>query len=173
MKPTKTNPLFGCMLNEIPFPNMPVLFKNNGLDFFIIDTEHGAFDSSALSGLIMTARLCHLPVIVRLPDNTRRDVTRLVDMGVDGLLLPMTHNRQDIEPVIRFAKYAPVGQRGCAADLPRRRRRQNAGRGFGLGSGLISRLSAGHEPGRAGHGAAERLAGQGTERVRRHPANTE
>lgn len=102
------------MLNEIPFPNMPVLFKNNGLDFFIIDTEHGAFDSSALSGLIMTARLCHLPVIVRLPDNTRRDVTRLVDMGVDGLLLPMTHNRQDIEPVIRFAKYAPVGQRGLS-----------------------------------------------------------
>lgn len=102
------------MLNEIPFPNMPVLFKNNGLDFFIIDAEHGAFDYAALSGLIMTARLCHLPVIVRLPDNTRRDVTRLVDMGVDGLLLPMTHARQDIEPVVRNAKYAPVGQRGLS-----------------------------------------------------------
>lgn len=104
----------GTMLSEVPFSNMPVLFKNSGLDFFLIDTEHGGFDQSSLSGLIMTARLAGIKVLIRLADAERRDITRLMDMGADGLLLPMTNSRGDIAAVVEHAKYAPIGKRGIS-----------------------------------------------------------
>ena len=104
----------GVMISEAPFLNLPVLFQQCGLDFVLIDTEHGAFDWSVLSGLIMNAKLCGLTAIVRLADNRRRDITRLMDMGADGLLLPMTDGPEQIEQVVRFAKYAPLGRRGLS-----------------------------------------------------------
>jgi len=104
----------GVMISEAPFINIPVLFKNCGLDFIIIDTEHGGFDYSTLSGMIMNSRQCGLTVIVRLADNQRRDIIRMMDMGADGLLLPMTNCAEDISRVVEYAKYAPVGKRGIS-----------------------------------------------------------
>lgn len=104
----------GIMLSEIPFSNMPVIFKSAGCDFMIVDTEHGGFDESDLSKIIMTASLCGIGCVVRIPDNSRRNIIRLLDMGADGLLLPMTDSKEDILKVVRFAKYSPVGKRGIS-----------------------------------------------------------
>ena len=104
----------GLMLSEIPFSNMPVLMKNSGLDFFIIDCEHGGFDYVDVSRIIMTARLCKLFVIVRLPNNLRKDIVKFMDMGADALLLSMTNNVSDIQEVVKYAKYQPIGKRGIS-----------------------------------------------------------
>ena len=104
----------GLMLSEIAFSNMPIIFKNSGLDFFILDCEHGAFDYSDISKIVTTAKLCGLKVIIRIPDNSRRDIIRFMDMGATGLLLPMTNCKEDIEKVVKYAKYQPVGERGVS-----------------------------------------------------------
>ena len=106
----------GTMLSEICFPNFPVILKNEHMDFLIVDNEHGAFDYGFLSAIVMNARLVGLPLIVRLPDHNRRDITKLADMGVGGFLLPMTNNAEDIKKVVEFAKYAPVGKRGISTN---------------------------------------------------------
>ncbi|MFR5102931.1 MAG: HpcH/HpaI aldolase family protein [Christensenellaceae bacterium] len=104
----------GIMISEISFSNMPVLMKNAGLDFFILDLEHGGFDYADVARIIMTARLCGLENIVRLPDNSRKDIIKLMDMGADGLLLPMTNSVSEIREVVRYAKYPPTGERGIS-----------------------------------------------------------
>ena len=104
----------GIMISEISFSNMPVLMKNAGLDFFILDLEHGGFDYADVARIIMTARLCGVENIVRLPDNSRKDIIKLMDMGADGLLLPMTNNASEIREVVRYAKYPPTGERGIS-----------------------------------------------------------
>lgn len=104
----------GLMLSEIPFSNSPVLMKNSGLDFFIIDCEHGGFDYVDVSRIIMTAKLCNLEVIIRLPNNQRKDIIKYMDMGADGLLLPMTNTAEDILEVVKYAKYQPIGERGIS-----------------------------------------------------------
>ena len=106
----------GVMISEVCFANMPVILKNQALDFMIVDCEHGAFDYSAVSGMMMTARLSGLDAVVRLPDNLRRDVTRFCDMGAGGLLLPMTNCAGDIMEVVKYAKYAPLGKRGISTN---------------------------------------------------------
>ena len=81
----------GVMLSEMSFPNYPVIFKNCGLDFFIIDNEHGAFDYSAVSALLMNSRLSGFNSIVRLSSNSRDSIIKFADAGADGFLLPMTN----------------------------------------------------------------------------------
>lgn len=104
----------GIMLSEIPFGNFPVIFANGGLQFFIIDYEHGGFDYAAMANLITVARLRGITAIVRLPNNARKDIVKLADMGADGFLLPMTNCAEDIRAVVRYAKYRPVGERGIS-----------------------------------------------------------
>ena len=102
------------MISEIAFSNMPVLLKNAGIEFCILDCEHGGFDYAEVSRLIMTARLCGLELIVRLANNERKDVVKYLDMGADGLLLPMTNTAEDIQKVADYAKYPPLGHRGIS-----------------------------------------------------------
>lgn len=104
----------GIMLSEISHHSLPVIMKNSGLDFFILDYEHGGFDYEAMANMIMTAKLCDLKCIVRLPNNERKDIIKVLDMGANGLLLPMTNDKKDIEQVVRFAKYPPLGLRGVS-----------------------------------------------------------
>ena len=104
----------GMMISEIAFSNMPVLLKNAGIEFCILDCEHGGFDYAEVSRLIMTARLCGLELIVRLANNERKDVVKYLDMGADGLLQPMTNTAEDIRKVADYAKYPPLGHRGIS-----------------------------------------------------------
>ena len=104
----------GTMLSEIAFPNFPVLCKNSGLDFVILDNEHGYFDCTQIAALTVQANLVGLEWIVRIGDSSRGHVTKLADMGVQGFLLPMTSSVTDIQRVIDYAKYPPVGKRGVS-----------------------------------------------------------
>lgn len=110
----KTEIKKGVMVSEIPFINLPLIFKNNDLNFFIIDTEHGAFDYSTVSAMITNATLCSIPSIIRLSDNTRMNITKYSDAGANGFILPMTNSPEDIIPVIKYAKYSPIGKRGIS-----------------------------------------------------------
>lgn len=107
-------PKMGTMLSEITFPNFPIIAKNCGLDFFILDNEHGYFDYGDIARLTLNSRLCGMDMIVRIGDSGRAHITKLADMGVNGFLLPMTNTAKDIEQVIKYAKYPPIGKRGVS-----------------------------------------------------------
>ena len=104
----------GMMLSEIAFTNMPLLLKNNDFDFMIVDNEHGSFDYTDLTKMFTVSRLAEFTTIVRLPDNGRAWITKCVDAGADGFLLPMTNCAADIAAVVDYAKYAPIGKRGIS-----------------------------------------------------------
>ncbi|MBQ4150691.1 MAG: hypothetical protein IJC81_02675 [Clostridia bacterium] len=106
--------LAGIMLSEVPFANMPLIMKNEGLDFMIVDNEHGAFDYTFLAKTFTVSRLADFCTIVRIPDNGRAWITKCVDAGADGFLLPMTNTASDIAKVVEYAKYAPIGKRGIS-----------------------------------------------------------
>lgn len=104
----------GTMLSEVGFLNFPLIAKNTGLDFMIVDNEHGYFDTPTLAGLIMNANLCSMPMILRIGDSSRGYITKLADMGAHGFLLPMTNTAEDIRHVVNCAMYTPVGNRGVS-----------------------------------------------------------
>ena len=104
----------GTMISEVPFPNLPLIMKSAGLDFFLLDYEHGGFDYKDMLAIITVARLAGIQCIVRVPGPCRKDITKIMDMGADGILLPMTNGPEEIEKAVRYAKYRPIGERGVS-----------------------------------------------------------
>lgn len=104
----------GTMLSEVATPNIARIMKTAGFEFIIIDCEHGYFDFSQIACIVAVGNGFKIPVIIRIPTIEREAITKVLDIGADGLLVPMVNNVQDAEQVVKFAKYAPLGSRGVS-----------------------------------------------------------
>ena len=83
-----------------------------GLDFVVIDTEHGPFDTETMMNLIRAAELVHLVPVVRLANVDHKDIQRAADCGAQAIILPCLRELDDFKKAVALAKYAPIGQRG-------------------------------------------------------------
>lgn len=108
----------GAFLSEIPAPNLTRLMQAAGLDYVIVDCEHGYFDYSQVAALAAVASGVGFPLIVRAPHVSRECVQKYMDAGVDGILIPMLETVEQAEELVRFGKYAPLGARGISTMRP-------------------------------------------------------
>ena len=85
-----------------------------GLDFFIIDTEHGPYDVESALVAITAAEKRNITPFVRIKDPTRPSVLKMLDIGAKGLIVPYIKTVEEVEKLVEYAKYSPLGQRGFA-----------------------------------------------------------
>ena len=83
-----------------------------GLDFVIIDTEHGPSDEKDTLPLILAAERRSITPIVRIKDTSRSSVLKMLDIGAMGLMVPFVKSVDEVKKVVEYGKYIPVGQRG-------------------------------------------------------------
>ena len=83
-----------------------------GLDFVVIDTEHGPFDTMDMQDLIRAAESVGLVPIVRIADVTHKEIQRAADCGAQGIIIPCLRSIDDFKKAVDLAKYTPVGNRG-------------------------------------------------------------
>ncbi|MGE5632191.1 MAG: HpcH/HpaI aldolase family protein [Caulobacteraceae bacterium] len=83
-----------------------------GLDFLIIDTEHGPFDIESSMGFIRTAELRNITPFARIKDISRPSVLKMLDIGAKGLIVPCVETVEQVKSLVEWAKYYPVGKRG-------------------------------------------------------------
>ncbi|MCI9163794.1 MAG: hypothetical protein HFG59_11185 [Lachnospiraceae bacterium] len=110
--------LTGMFLSEVAAPNLLRLMQAAGLDYVIIDCEHGSFDYSQVSALAAVGNGIHFPVIIRIPSASRECIQKYLDAGADGLLLPMTESAEQVQKMVRYGLYAPEGKRGISTMRP-------------------------------------------------------
>ena len=107
--------VFGPMISEIRTPGIAVLFAQAGFDLFFIDMEHSCFTTETMSDLILAARAAGISPIVRPASRKSSEyLSRPLDSGAEGLLIPQIQNREDVENVVKWCRYSPVGERGMA-----------------------------------------------------------
>jgi len=107
--------VFGPMVSEIRSPGLAVLFAQAGFDFLFIDLEHSCFSLETVSEMVMAARAADIPVIVRPSSRKSAEyLSRPLDIGASGLLVPQIQTRQDVENVVQWSRYQPLGSRGMA-----------------------------------------------------------
>lgn len=85
-----------------------------GLDFFIVDTEHGPYDVESAIPAILAARLRGTDPFVRIKDATRPSVLKMLDVGAAGLIVPNIKTIDEVTRLVEYAKYTPMGNRGFA-----------------------------------------------------------
>ncbi len=83
-----------------------------GLDFLIIDSEHGPFDVESAMGYIRTAELKQITPLVRVKNHERSSILKMLDIGAKGLIIPCIYTVEEVEKIIEYGKYYPVGNRG-------------------------------------------------------------
>ena len=92
---------------------------NAGFDFLLIDLEHGQGDLNDLVHMLRAAENTGTCCIVRVPWNDPVTLKRVLDAGVDSVMIPMVENRAEAEAAARACHYPPYGARGYAAPLVR------------------------------------------------------
>lgn len=104
----------GIMLSEIYVPNITRLIAGCGYDYLLIDCEHGYFDMTQVANIIAVAQGAKLPVLVRVTQPSRTNITKYLDMGANGILLSDVMNREEAERLVALCKYSPRGNRGVS-----------------------------------------------------------
>lgn len=110
--------VLGTMITVFQNPDIVKLIKVSGYDFAIIDCEHGSFEYGEVARMIGMSRAIGLPIIVRIAEIRRELVLKYMEMGADGLLLPSTETKEQAELLVKYSKYAPMGDRGVSLSRP-------------------------------------------------------
>jgi 4-hydroxy-2-oxoheptanedioate aldolase len=105
--------VFGCFTKH-PSASIVELLSLQGWDLIVIDAEHGPIDPLDCERMTRAVELGGATPIVRVPANDRATILRYLDVGPQGLHVPMIESRADAEQVVRFAKYMPDGERGLS-----------------------------------------------------------
>lgn len=83
-----------------------------GMDYVIVDTEHGPFDVESSAEFIRAAKLRQITPFVRIKDSGRSSVLKMLDIGAEGLIIPNIHTVEEAKQLVDYGKYLPVGNRG-------------------------------------------------------------
>ena len=103
-------PVFGVYVTQ-PSVAVVQLLATGGLDWLMIDMEHGLIDTPSLQAMIAAANASCVP-LVRTPLAERGLVEHALDAGALGLVFPTVSTRAQAEATVRAMHYPPRGERG-------------------------------------------------------------
>lgn len=83
-----------------------------GMDFVVIDTEHGPGDQVPLSQHLNAAAASGIPALVRVAGLS--EILRVLDLGAAGIIAPHISTVEQARAVVRASSYPPKGDRGFA-----------------------------------------------------------
>jgi len=104
----------GLMVEHVCAPWIAKVYADSGADFVYVEYEHIFFNEAELANLILSCRLCGLPVVAKSAYVDRRSITKLLDAGVTGIQLPMSESAEQLAQVVDYVKFPPVGIRAAA-----------------------------------------------------------
>lgn len=88
-----------------------------GLDFIILDAEHGTVEAETAEDLIRAAKLHNLTPFVRVKECSRPAILKMLEAGAHGLVIPQIHTPEEVRRVVEYGKYFPVGLRGVSVGI--------------------------------------------------------
>jgi 2-keto-3-deoxy-L-rhamnonate aldolase RhmA len=103
----------GTMVFEFSSTGIGRIAAAAGADFVIFDMEHTGWSIETLRGLLAATRPAELAPMVRVPATQYHFISRALDLGALGLMVPMVESAEQAREIVQFAKYPPRGRRGA------------------------------------------------------------
>jgi len=82
-----------------------------GYDFVALDMQHGAVTDGRMLAFVRGAESCELPVLVRTRGADPDMLAWVLDVGADGVIVPMIEDRSSAEALVKATRYPPEGAR--------------------------------------------------------------
>ena len=105
----------GHMLRVIRTPAVMIMAKNAGLDFLMFDCEHGHYNFETLHDIFLAGNAAGIAGFVRVPIGTKDYISRVLDSGATGVMVPMVETAEQAKTLAYYSKYQPIGGRGFSA----------------------------------------------------------
>ena len=83
-----------------------------GFDCLWLDLEHHAYGENVASNLMRAARVGNSDILARPAKGEFMRMGRLLEVGATGILYPRCSSADEARELVRWAKFAPLGERG-------------------------------------------------------------
>ena len=106
-------PAFGVIL---PFasPALVEICGHIGFDFVLIEGEHASLNEDMCENMVRAAETMGITPLIRVPFVAPSLISRLLDIGMQGVQVAHVRSRADVEAIVRSVKYYPEGARGLS-----------------------------------------------------------
>tara|TARA_Y100000590_G_scaffold294959_1_gene332438 strand:+ start:3957 stop:4739 length:783 start_codon:yes stop_codon:yes gene_type:complete len=88
------------------------IFSKSEIDFLGIDIEHSSISYKDAQNIILAAHSSKVPCLPRIATLNKESIKRLLDLGADGLIVPNVETKSEVDQIIEWMKYPPLGKRG-------------------------------------------------------------
>lgn len=85
--------------------------SNSGIDFILLDTQHGSFGQDSVNLSLLAMRTASAVPMVRVARNDYTLIGRLLDEGAMGVVIPMVNSVEDAKRAADACRLPPVGTR--------------------------------------------------------------
>jgi 4-hydroxy-2-oxoheptanedioate aldolase len=102
-------------------PTLYELTSLMGFDGIWMDLEHHQYSVETAANLMRAARVGAADIIARPAKGEFMRMARLLEAGAQGIMYPRCESAGEAADVVRWAKFAPLGERGvdgASADAP-------------------------------------------------------
>lgn len=105
---------YGTMVFEFATTGIGRAAAAAGAEFVVYDMEHTGWSIETIRGLVATTRAADIVPMVRVPATQYHLLSRPLDVGAMGLMVPMVETPAQAALIADSAKYPPAGHRGAA-----------------------------------------------------------
>ncbi|MGI6298162.1 MAG: HpcH/HpaI aldolase family protein [Saccharofermentanales bacterium] len=109
--------VYGTMIRLQRNPAISFFAQNAGLDFLLYDCEHGSYNFETLHDIFVTGNAMGFDSFVRVAELSKDWISRALDCGATGIMVPMTETAEQAKEIVKWAKFTPVGDRGYGSGL--------------------------------------------------------
>ena len=94
-------------------PDVVDILKHLGFDWFVFDTEHSYISFETVKTMMQALGESKVTPMVRVGQVDQLLIKRALDVGGQGLVVPLVNSAEEAERVVRYAMYPPNGVRGA------------------------------------------------------------
>src|SRR6266566_973302 len=97
-------PVYGLWIT-LESPSISEMAVALGVDWLVVDAEHGPLDWKDISEHIRAAVRSDTVVLVRIAELSGGLIKRALDIGADGVVVPWVESAEQLRQAIAFARY--------------------------------------------------------------------
>jgi len=94
--------------------NVIDVLGTTGLDFVVIDMEHGSMSFETVENMVRAAEATGISPIVRVWDDHEQTLLRALESGAQSVMVPHVKTAGNAERIAKCCKYYPEGNRGLS-----------------------------------------------------------
>ncbi len=102
---------------QFPAPNIVEIVASCGYPGVSFDLEHGTNTIQSIEHDVRAAEAFGITPIVRVPGPDANLVTKLLDMGIKGIIFPNIDSPETAQTAVATCRYAPRGKRGACPNV--------------------------------------------------------